>query len=217
MMYNEKKQWKADPNGRQNMERKSYISSDHTKHALATALKELMVQKPLDKITIQELTNRCGMRRQNFYYHFEDVYDLLRWLFQEEAVSLLRQHEGALLWQDGLLQLYEYLEETREFCLCALKSVGRDHIRRFVEADIYAIIHRTVDQIGEEIGILKQVRTADADLVTHFYVVAMAGMTENWLTGQIERTPQELIAFVDQILQDHVRGVKQRLAGAAEE
>ena len=70
------------------MERKTYATSDHTKHALAAALKALMLEKPLDKITIQELTNRCGMRRQNFYYHFEDVYDLLRWLFQEEAVSL---------------------------------------------------------------------------------------------------------------------------------
>ncbi len=193
------------------MERKSYATSDHTKHALAAALKALMLEKPLERITIQELTSRCGMRRQNFYYHFEDVYDLLRWLFQEEAVSLLRQHKGALLWQDGLLQLFEYLEENRTFCLCALKSVGRDHIRRFVEADIYAIIHRTVDQIGEEIGILKDGGGADADLITHFYVVALAGMTESWLTGQIERTPQELIAFADQILQDHVQGVKLRL------
>lgn len=193
------------------MERKTYAVSDQTKHALAAALKELMLEKPLDKITIQELTSRCGMRRQNFYYHFEDVYDLLRWLFQEEAVSLLQQHEGALLWQDGLLQLYEYLEENRTFCLCALRSVGREHIRRFVEADIYAIIHRTVNQIGEEIGILKQVKAADADLVAHFYVVALAGLTEDWLTGRVDRTPKELIAFVDQILQDHVHGVKARL------
>ena len=193
------------------MERKTYAVSDQTKHALAAALKELMLEKPLDKITIQELTSHCGMRRQNFYYHFEDVYDLLRWLFQEEAVSLLQQHEGALLWQDGLLQLYEYLEENRTFCLCALKSVGREHIRRFVEADIYAIIHRTVNQIGEVIGILKQVKPGDADLVEHFYVVALAGLTEDWLTGRVDRTPKELITFVDQILQDHVRGVKARL------
>ena len=199
------------------MERKSYVTSDHTKHALAAALKELMVQKPLDKITIQELTSQCGMRRQNFYYHFEDVYDLLRWLFQEEAVSLLRQHEGALLWQDGLLQLYEYLEENRAFCICALKSVGRDHIRRFVEADIHAIIHRTVDQIGEEIGALKtDCGAADVELITHFYVVALAGMTESWLLGRVDRTPQELIDFADQLLQDHVRGAKLRLEGKIE-
>lgn len=77
--------------------------SDQTKRALADALKRLMAQKPVDKISIRELSDLCGIRRQNFYYHFEDVYDLMRWMFQEEAVSLLRRHEGALLWQDGLL------------------------------------------------------------------------------------------------------------------
>lgn len=84
------------------MERKTYAVSDQTKHALAAALKELIAQKPIDKITIHDLTERCGIRRQNFYYHFGDVYDLLRWMFQEEALSLLQQHEGTLLWQEGL-------------------------------------------------------------------------------------------------------------------
>lgn len=114
------------------MEKRTYAASDQTKHALAAALKELMAQKPIDKITIHDITGRCGIRRQNFYYHFEDVYDLMRWMFQDEAVSLLRQHEGTLLWQEGLLQLFRYIEENKAVCLCALRSVGREHLKRFL-------------------------------------------------------------------------------------
>lgn len=40
-----------------------------------------MAQKPFDKITIRNITELAGIRRQNFYYHFEDVYDLMRWMF----------------------------------------------------------------------------------------------------------------------------------------
>ena len=69
-------------------------------------------------------------------------------MFQEEAVALLQQYEGTLLWQEGLLQLFRYIEQNREVCLCALKSVGREHLKRFFEADIHAIIHRAVEQIG---------------------------------------------------------------------
>ena len=110
------------------MNQKSLSVSEQTKHELAAALKKAMVQKPLDKITISELTNACNLRRQSFYYHFEDIYDLLRWMFENEAISLLRQQEGALLWKEGLLQLFHYLEENRAVCLCALRSMGRDHI-----------------------------------------------------------------------------------------
>ncbi len=193
------------------MEKRTYAASDQAKHALAAALKELMAQKPIDKITIHDITERCGIRRQNFYYHFEDVYDLMRWMFQEEAVSLLRQHEGTLLWQEGLLQFFRYIEENKAVCLCALRSVGREHLKRFFETDIHAIIHRTVEQFGHEVGAISAgVTESDVELVTHFYVVALTGMLESWLLGEIDHTPEELIRSADCILQDHVQGAKLR-------
>ena len=193
------------------MERRTNAASDQTKHALAVALKELMVQEPIDRITIHELPERCGIRRQNFYYHFADVYDLLRWMFQEEAVALLKQHEGTLLWQEGLLQLFHYIEDNRAVCLCALRSVGRDHLKRFFEADIHAIIHRAVEQIGTDVGAVQTgVTPDDIALLTHIYVVASAGVVESWLLGEIDRTPEQLVAFADQMLQDHIRGARLR-------
>ena len=61
---------------------------------ICAALKSLMAQKPLNKITVAEIMQSCGMVRQHFYYHFEDIYDAVRWMFDQEAVALLREHEG---------------------------------------------------------------------------------------------------------------------------
>lgn len=193
------------------MSQKNLSVSEQTKRELAAALKEAMAQKPLDKITISELTNACGMRRQSFYYHFEDIYDLLRWMFENEAISLLRQQEGALLWKEGLLQLFRYLEENRAVCLCALRSMGHDHIKRFFESDIYAIIHLTIEQLADEIGVRSHLDSfMDVETLTHFYVVALASIMESWLLGEIDRTPEELIQFADTMLSDQVRGAAAR-------
>ena len=193
------------------MERKPSMAADRTKYALAAALKKLMAQKPIDKISIHDLTESCGIRRQTFYYHFEDVYDLLRWMFQEEAVALLKQHEGTLLWQEGLLQLFHYIEDNRAVCLCALKSVGREHLKRFFQADIHAVIHCTVEQISQEVGaLLGDISEDDIALMTHVYVVAVAGVVESWLLGEIDRTPEQMVAFADQVFQDHIRGAQMR-------
>ncbi len=186
-------------------------SSDQTRRALAEALKELMAQKPIDRITIHDITERAGIRRQNFYYHFEDVYDLMRWMFQEEAVALLKQHEGMLLWQEGLMQLFRYIEDNRAVCLCALKSVGREHLKRFFKADIHAIIHRVVEQVGQEVGaLLGGVSEEDIALMTHIYVVAVSGVIESWLLSEIERTPEQMVAFADRMFKDHIRGAQLR-------
>ena len=91
------------------MRQRTYEASEAAKREICAALKTLMAQKPLNKITIAEIMQSCGMARQHFYYPFEDIYDAVRWMFDQEAVALLREHEGVMLWQDGLLQLFQYL------------------------------------------------------------------------------------------------------------
>lgn len=51
--------------------------SQITKRALASSLKLLLLQKPLNKITINDIAEKCGVSRMTFYYHFKDVYDLV--------------------------------------------------------------------------------------------------------------------------------------------
>ena len=152
------------------------------------------------------------MARQHFYYHFDDVYDAVRWIFEEEAVALLREHEGVMLWQDGLLQLFQYLQENRAFCLCALRSMGRDHLKRFFQTDIRAIIQSTIRLIAAELGY--EAGEQELTMLTQFYVGALVSIVEDWLLGEIQGTPEELIRFVDQVLRDHVRGAGLRLSQA---
>ena len=51
--------------------------SQTTKRALEASLKKLLLQKPLNKITINDITEDCGVNRMTFYYHFKDIYDLV--------------------------------------------------------------------------------------------------------------------------------------------
>ena len=52
--------------------------SQVTKRALEASLKNLLLQKPLSKITISDITEDCGINRMTFYYHFKDIYDVRR-------------------------------------------------------------------------------------------------------------------------------------------
>ena len=193
------------------MEKRTYAASDAAKREICAALKALMARKPLDKITVAEIMRTCGMTRQHFYYHFADIYAAVRWLFEEEAVALLRQHEGVLLWQDGLVQLFRYLQENRAVCLCALHSISREHLKRFFQTDINAIIQNTIQEIAVQLHY--PASDQKVVLLTRFYVGALASMMEDWLLGDIQESPEELIRFTDQLLRAHVLGAELRLAG----
>ena len=59
-------------------------ASDITKKALAESLKALGAKKIFDKITVADITDYCGVNRQTFYYHFNDKYELLGWIYTQE-------------------------------------------------------------------------------------------------------------------------------------
>ena len=66
------------------------MPNNSTKLALEASLKNLLLKKPVDKITITDLTNDCGITRMAFYYHFKDIYDLVEWSCYEDASRALQ-------------------------------------------------------------------------------------------------------------------------------
>ena len=52
----------------------------NTKQAIAESLKHLLLKKPITKITINDITEDCHISRMTFYYHFNDIYDLVEWV-----------------------------------------------------------------------------------------------------------------------------------------
>lgn len=70
-----------------------------------------------------------------------------------------------------------------------------------------------MEQIGRQMGVACDV---DTELLTQVYVAALSGTAEKWLLGQVDHTPEELIAFADRMLQGHIRGAQLRLGQSNE-
>lgn len=67
------------------------MSKATTKFAIAFAFKELLLEKSIDKITINDITEKCGINRQTFYYHFHDIYELIEWICETDADHVPKQ------------------------------------------------------------------------------------------------------------------------------
>ena len=64
-------------------------SNEKTKYELADAMKRCMKTAPVEKITVKEIVEACGVTRQTFYRNFQDKYDLINWYFDKILWSLL--------------------------------------------------------------------------------------------------------------------------------
>lgn len=192
---------------------KRYKTSETTCQAISGALKQLMIQKPLERITVAEIMDTCGMRRQHFYYYFTDIYDLLRWTFEKEALELLQQQQSVSPWQNGFLHLFQYINQNRAVCLCALDSLGKESLKRLLEADVSSIVDRAVRQAAVENGL--SAHSPEVEVVICLVTIMMAGAVESWLRGELTQTPEELTRRIDMMFQDYIRGVALRLKASA--
>ena len=110
--------------------------SNTTKRALEASLKKLLLQKPLDKITIQDLTTDCGISRMAFYYHFKDIYDLVEWACVEDGKRALQGKRTYNSWQEGLEQIFKAVLENKPFimnvwfCRCDVRLDQRRYAGR---------------------------------------------------------------------------------------
>ena len=181
--------------------------SEITKQILADSLKKLLAQKTLDKISIKEIVGESGLNRQTFYYHFTDIYHLVEWIFQKEALAIFYDLEGEEIWQEGLLKLLKYIEQNRIVCKNVIKSLGHESLLKYFYDDIYALIKKTILSFTKSLNIKKN----DSDLLTHYYILSFGSVIESWTLGRIDQSPEELIEFLDQILQDQMRGTYVRL------
>lgn len=162
---------------------KRYKTSETTCQAISGALKQLMTQKPLERITVAEIMDTCGMRRQHFYYYFTDIYDLLRWTFEKEALELLQQQQGVSPWQNGFLHLFQYINQNRAVCLCALDSLGKESLKQLLEADVSSIVGPGPSG-RRRWKMAWPAHSPEVEVVICLVTIMMAGAVESWLPGE---------------------------------
>ncbi len=160
--------------------------SNVTRLALASALKDLTKNTPLEKISVTDICRQCGDNRKSFYYHFRDKYDLVNWIFDSEFGELSSSGEV----HDGLrrmLRLLEYFYENRTFYRRVLKVKGQnsfsEHFRTLL---LSSIKQRTRGTVNSEAF----------DFRVTFYADAFICALERWLLGRDTMPPLKMFGLI---------------------
>ena len=150
-----------------------------TKRALAASLKKLLAQKPLSKITIADITEDCGMNRMTFYYHFQDIYDLIDWICQEEGERAFQGRKGYNTWQEGFIALCHAVIENQAFILGVYRSVQREQVENYLGRVVYRLLLDVVEELSQPYSLSEQ----DRAYITNFYKHAFVGVMLDWAAG----------------------------------
>lgn len=127
--------------------------SQITKYALENSLKNLLLQKPLDKITISDITDDCGISRMTFYYHFKDIYDLVEWSCFEDARKALQENKTYETWQQGYLQIFEEVKKNKPFIMNVYKCVHREQVEKYLQPLVNNLVLNVINEEAQNTNV----------------------------------------------------------------
>lgn len=102
-----------------------------TRKMLAEALKSALRKKSFSHITVSELVTACGINRKTFYYHFEDIFALLKWTLDDDARLLFARLSPIANYTDAFRSILAYVEQNGYIRNCIRDSVARGGTNNF--------------------------------------------------------------------------------------
>lgn len=176
---------------------RSEVNSYNTKMLLANTLKDLLEKKSFSKVTVTEIITLSKVNRNTFYYHFEDIYDLLRWLLEQEAINIVKDYDSKDEIDMAINFTLSYIEKNRSFLKNILFSVGEKDLRRFFSKDFREIIGNFIKIDEEELGI--KIDDQYRNVLTMYLTEAIAGLLIESLNKRYEISNAKITSYIKTI------------------
>ena len=169
------------------------------------------MQKPVEKITIKEITDKAGVIRPTFYNHFQDKYELLEWIIMSELLEPMVPLFKNGMVDQALILLFTTIEREKNFYTRASKLEGQNSFENIVKSCVKRILLR----IFSEEGAVKSVKYAwlTPELVADYYAQSMCFVVITWIKSGMSVEPRDLAEIYNYIMKHSLEDVIAEMRG----
>lgn len=177
-----------------------------TKKALAASIKELMAKKSLQKISVADIVNNCGLNRQTFYYHFKDKYDLVNWIYYMEVISPITENRTYEDWSGGIYDILSIMKRDKAFYENALNVSGQNAFQEY----LFDVTKELMLQVVEEIAKDKHIDIKDKEFISEFCTYGLVGIIIKWAKMGMVESPEHIYQHIQHFIEDsaHIATVR---------
>lgn len=164
-----------------------------TKQDILDTLLLLLKDKILNDITVKDLTERCGISRQAFYYHFQDLYAVVGWALQQE-LELLSQEKDL---DSARSKVVEQMLRNRTMVLNLYRSFERSYVEHSLHKWALPIVEQKVAKQAEHYRVTKEQVTFVAELTTITLLSLVLGWLDRGMPGRMLEHLDDLETILD--------------------
>lgn len=168
-----------------------------TKRAIADSLKDLTRTKSFDKIGVIDITEKCGINRQTFYYHFSDKYELLKWIYYNDYILPSLGDLTFGNWAEKLTASLTAMKNDYDFCMNTINHTD-DYLKNYLVDTAETIFTEAIDVMDHNNELDKE----PIKYFSRFFAYGLSGTIIEWMTkNDMETSPEKISGYLTELLQ----------------
>jgi probable dihydroxyacetone kinase regulator len=158
-----------------------------TKKAIAAGMKELTKKKSFDKITVSDITEICGLNRQTFYYHFQDKFELVNWIYYNELIVHVTDNLSYDNCTEKVLQMLIKMKEDEYFYINTLKASVKNEFEEYLSRVTSELFYEIITRIAQ-----KNIKMEEDEIrfIADFYSFGITGTILSWASTGMKDSPE---------------------------
>lgn len=168
--------------------------ANFTRKAIKETFLKLLDQRPLNQITVKDIVGECGINRNSFYYHFEDLPALIEEIVEEQVQALIRKHPTIGSLKECFDAVIELVMENRRAVYHIYNSLSRDVFQRYLMDVCQYVVAAYVGSALED----REMSGEDRAVFIRYHKCACFGAVIDWLSGGMK---DDITAFFRRIYQ----------------
>lgn len=180
-----------------------------TKMAIKATFIRLLNEKPLSQITVKDIVEECGVNRNSFYYHFQDIPALVEEIVTEQADRIIAQYPSIASIETCLNVAMEFAEKNRRALFHIYNSVNRAIFEQY----LWKVCRHVVAAYTEGIFADKKVGDLDKEVLIQFYECECFGMVMKWMNSGMQDGMQDRIRRLCELRKGMVEEMVARSTG----
>ena len=158
------------------------MSKNYTKDLIKKEFMKLLDEKTLDNITVTELAKKCQIERKTFYYHYENLEQLIREIFESELDIVIEEFNEHLSWEDSFILAAKFILDNEKAIRHMYQSDYKADVEKYVFSMAGEVISKYVSHISKE----TRAKDIDINLISYFYQCALSSALIQWIANNMK-------------------------------
>jgi AcrR family transcriptional regulator len=156
--------------------------ANFTRNAIKETFIRLLEERPLTDITVKDIVETCGINRNSFYYHFQDIPTLLEEIVMEEAEDIIQKYPTINSMVECFDALIEFASHRKRAIMHIFRSVKREVFEHYLMKVSEHFVRVYMDMALRDQAIGEQ----DKETIIRYYKCVCFGLTIGWLNDGMD-------------------------------